>query len=160
VYYTRYNHRRNRGSERRKNRFRPATVSATDCDNVLARPVIGSTSCRSLPFISCAQLNSTANYGRRCLTPLSPHHPYILYDTRCYFNVRSKADMSQLNLYRTETTTKNCKTEKPKSKNRYARSNSKSLGNRVVSPAEEKERLQWEALASTPPGIPGTPPIF
>jgi len=23
---------------------------------------------------------------------------YIRYDTRCYFNVRSKADMSQLNL--------------------------------------------------------------
>jgi len=29
-------------------------------------------------------------------------------------------------IYRTETTTKNCKTEKPKSKSRYARSNSKS----------------------------------
>jgi len=26
----------------------------------------------------------------------------IRYDTRCYFNVRSKADMSRLNLYRTE----------------------------------------------------------
>ena len=28
------------------------------------------------------------------------HQPYdtIRYDTRCYFNVRSKADMSQLNL--------------------------------------------------------------
>jgi len=23
---------------------------------------------------------------------------YVQYDTRCYFNVRSKADMSQLNL--------------------------------------------------------------
>ena len=33
----------------------------------------------------------------------------IRYDTRCYFNVLSKAD--------TETTTKNCKTEKLKSKN-------------------------------------------
>jgi len=44
------------------------------------------------------------------------------YDhTTCYFNVRSKADMSQLNRgpYRTETTTKNCKTEKLKSKNGY-----------------------------------------
>jgi len=47
--------------------------------------------------------------------------------------------------YRTETTTKNCKTEL-KSKNGYARSNSKSLGNHVVSP-EEKERLQWEGFA-------------
>ena len=24
------------------------------------------------------QLNSTENYGRRCLTPLTPHHNYIL----------------------------------------------------------------------------------
>jgi len=33
------------------------------------------------------------------------------YDTRCYFNVRSKANMSQLN-YRTEPTTKKCKNRK------------------------------------------------
>jgi len=52
-------------------------------------------------------------------------------------------------IYRTETTTKNCKTEKLKSrpKNRYVRSNSKSLGNHVVSPEEEKERLQWKGFA-------------
>jgi len=42
--------------------------------------------------------------------------------------------MSRLNLYRTETTTKNCKTEKLKSTNRCATSDSKSLGNHVVSP--------------------------
>ena len=42
-------------------------------------------------------------------------------------------------MYRTETTTKNYKTEKRKSKSSYARSNSKSLGNHVVSPEEEKE---------------------
>jgi len=46
-----------------------------------------------------------------------------------------------------EKTTKNCKTEQLKSKNRYARSNSKSLGSHVVSPGEEKERLQWEGFA-------------
>ena len=49
-----------------------------------------------------------------------------------------------------ETTTKNCRAEKKlKSKNKYARSNTKSLGNRVVSPEEEKERLQcqWEGFA-------------
>ena len=62
----------------------------------------------------------------------------IRYDTRCYFNVRSKADMSRLNL-RTETTTKTCKTEKLKSKSRYVRSNSKSLGNHVVSSEDEKK---------------------
>jgi len=41
-------------------------------------------------------------------------------------------------IYRTETTTKNCKTEKLKSKNRYARSNSKSLWNHVARPEGEK----------------------
>ena len=50
-------------------------------------------------------------------------------------------------IYRTETTTKNCKTEKLKSKSRYVRSNSKSLGNHGVSSEEEKERLQWEGFA-------------
>ena len=50
-------------------------------------------------------------------------------------------------IYRTETTTKNGKTEKLKSKNGYATSNSKSLENHVVSPEEEKERLQWEGFA-------------
>jgi len=33
--------------------------------------------------------------------------------------------------------------KKVKSKNGYARSNSKSLGKHVVSPEEEKEKLQW-----------------
>jgi len=50
-------------------------------------------------------------------------------------------------IYRTETTSKNCKTEKLKSKSRYVRSNSKSLGHHVVSSEEEKERLQWEGFA-------------
>ena len=50
-------------------------------------------------------------------------------------------------IYRTGTTTKNCKTEKLKSKSRYVRSNSKSLGNHVVSSEEEKERLLWEGFA-------------
>jgi len=44
---------------------------------------------------------------------LYPPDAMIRYDTRCYFNVRSKADMSQLNLpHGTDTTTKKCKTEK------------------------------------------------
>jgi len=40
----------------------------------------------------------------------SPHLNYdtIRYDTRCYFNERSKADTSRLNL----TTTIKCRTEK------------------------------------------------
>ena len=37
----------------------------------------------------------------------------IRYDTRCYFNVRSKANMSQLNLpHGTDPTTKKCKNRK------------------------------------------------
>ena len=46
--------------------------------------------------------------------------PYdtLRYDRRRYFNVRPKADMSQLNILSTESTTKMWKTEKPKSKKR------------------------------------------
>ena len=43
-------------------------------------------------------------------------------------------------IYRTETTTKNCKTEKLKSKSRYVRSNSKSLGNHVVRSEKRKRK--------------------
>jgi len=48
-------------------------------------------------------------------------------------------------VYRTETTTKKCKTEKVQTD--VLRSNRKSLGNHVVSREEEKERLQWEGFA-------------
>ena len=65
--------------------------------------------------------------------PITNKEAQIQYDTRCYFfNVCSKANMSQLNLK--ETTTKTCKSEKLKSKNGYFQS--KSLGNHVVSPEE------------------------
>ena len=43
-------------------------------------------------------------------------------------------------IYRSETTTKNCKTEKLKSKSRYVRSNSKSLGNHVVRSEKKKKK--------------------
>ena len=43
-------------------------------------------------------------------------------------------------IYRTETTTKNCKTQKLKSKSRYVRSNSKSLGNHVVHSEKRKRK--------------------
>ena len=49
--------------------------------------------------------------------PCSERYDTIRYDTRCYFNVRSKADISRSLIYRTEKTTKNCKREKLKSKN-------------------------------------------
>ena len=58
------------------------------------------------------------------------------------------ARRARLVIYRTETTIIKCKKiKKLKSKNRYARSYIKSLGNRVVSPEEEKERLQWKVFA-------------
>ena len=40
-----------------------------------------------------------------------------------------------------------CKTEKLKSKSRYVRSNSKSLGNHVVRSEKKKKRLKWEGFA-------------
>ena len=43
-------------------------------------------------------------------------------------------------IFRTETTTKNCKIEKLNSKSRYVRSNSKSLGNHVVSSKKKKKK--------------------
>jgi len=53
--------------------------------------------------------------------------------------------MSRLNLPHGEwETTKNCKTEKLKSRNSLT---VKVWGNHVVSPEEEKERLQWEGFA-------------
>jgi len=62
--------------------------------------------------------------------------------------VRSKADESQL-IYRTENRQlRSEKRKKLKVKTDMLRSNSKSLGNHVVSPEEEEEeRLQWDGLA-------------
>jgi len=43
--------------------------------------------------------NITSNYTSMTSPFLVPLLPFtIRYDTRCYFNVRSKADISQLNL--------------------------------------------------------------
>jgi len=53
----------------------PATVG------VVRWPADGDTagsSLRRLSSLQLTQLNSTENYGRRCLTPLSPHRNYIL----------------------------------------------------------------------------------
>jgi len=75
---------------------------------------------------------------------------FASYDTIRYEMLVSRALESRHEsgsvslIYRTETTTKKCKTEKLKSKNGYFQS--KSLGNHVVSPEEEKERLRWEGF--------------
>ena len=52
-----------------------------------------------------------------CSFPISAT---IRYDTRCYFNVRSKANMSRSVslIYRTEPTTKKCKSRRKKTKSR------------------------------------------
>ena len=54
----------------------------------------------------------------------------VRYDTRCYFNVRSKADISQLNLPHGNRQLKSVKTEKSK-KTDMLRSNSKQSGKSI-----------------------------
>ena len=70
--------------------------------------------------------------------------PYdtIRYDTRCCFNVRSKADMSSAR----NRQLKGVKQKNQRVKTDMLRSNRKSLGNHVVSPEEEKQRLHWEGF--------------
>jgi len=62
--------------------------------------------------------------------------------------------MSQLNLPH-ENDNKNCKTEKLKSKNSCSEVTVKVWRNRVVSPAEENERLQWEGFGEKQGFKPG-----
>ena len=74
----------------------------------------------------------------------------IRYDTRCYFNVRSKAGMSQPNLGPTarKPTTKKWKTEKLKSKKRICSQVSvNSPGNPWSQSGRRKRRLRWEGFA-------------
>ena len=51
-------------------------------------------------------------------TPPEVSSRTIRYDTRCYFNVRSKANMSQLNLPHGNRQLKSVKTERKKNKSR------------------------------------------
>jgi len=59
---------------------------------------------------------SDSNYVSRLLLDCVPvfHKIIIRYDTRCYVNVRSKADISQLNLPHETDNLKSVKTEKTK----------------------------------------------
>jgi len=59
------------------------------------------------PFLHRRRIRSRSSIRRRSLSALrkepflhkeKERYDTIRYDTRCYFNVRSKADMSQLNL--------------------------------------------------------------
>jgi len=58
---------------------------------------------------------------------------YDTYDTRCYFNVRSKADISQINLPHGNRQLKECKKEKKlkSKKTDMLRSNSKQSGKSI-----------------------------
>ena len=90
-------------------------------------------------------------------TILASNSP-IRYDTRCYFNVRSKADISQLRrlMCRTEPATEKWKTEKLKSENGYARVYRQTVrGIRGVSPEEEKEGCGGEDLQKIRPSTLG-----
>ena len=64
----------------------------------------------------------------------------IRYDTRCYFNVRSKADISQLNLPHGTDNLKSVKTEKKlkSKKTDMLRSIGKQSGESVESVQEKK----------------------
>ena len=82
-------------------------------------------------------------FSATCLFIYVAFRVVVRYDTRCYFNVRSKADMSQLNLPHGNRQLKSIKAEKLRSKRRnLLTSNSKSLGNHAVSPEKEKEKLR------------------
>jgi len=58
----------------------------------------------------------------------------LRYDTRCYFNVRSKADISQLNLPKRNRQLKKCKNRKKlkSKKTDMLRSNSKQYGKSII----------------------------
>jgi len=61
------------------------------------------------------QITTSTPYHSIFTGRMPNHQCQIRYDMRCYFNVRSKADMSQLNLLHVEPTSK--KVENRKTKN-------------------------------------------
>ena len=68
------------------------------------------------------------------------------YDTRCYFNVRSKADISQLNLLHGTKNYKVEKTEKLKSKKQICSEVSvNNPGNPWSQSGRRKQRLRWKS---------------
>ena len=82
--------------------------------------------------------------GKHSIDKIKWQYKFALYDTIRYDTIRDailtcarKPTWIGL-IYRTETTTKNCKIEKLKSTSRYVRSNSESLGNHVVRSEKKK----------------------
>ena len=70
-----------------------------------------------------------------------------VYDTRCYFNMQSQADTSQLRIYRTEPTTKKWKTDKLKSKKTDML---KSIGKHCGVSVESRAAVGTEFLSPYP----------
>ena len=70
----------------------------TRVDDLSGRRTLRSTNANYLVVPPVKQ----STVGSRAFAAAAPH-PHI-YDTRCYFNVRSKADISQLNLPHLEYT--------------------------------------------------------
>jgi len=78
----------------------------------------------------------------------SPGRGCVRYDTRCYFNLRSKADLSQFNLpHGTNLKSEKRKNQKGK-KTDMLTSNSKQSGESVESVLKKKRSaIRWEAFA-------------
>ena len=84
-------------------------------------------------------------------------HDTIRYDTRCYFNVRSKANMSQLNLPHGNRQLKNVKTEKTKIRKQICpKITVNSPGNRCSKYLSRKKgRAAWERFVEKEGFKPG-----
>jgi len=95
----------------------------------------------SKAYIGLHTYKHTYNNIRPPIKGAVMHTAYFSYDTirDAILTCARKPTWIGL-IYRTETTTKNCKTEKLKSKSRYVRSNSKSLGNHAVRSEKKKKK--------------------
>ena len=74
----------------------------------------------SIEVLSHVRRQRNLSHWRRVV-----RHARARYDTRCYFNVRSKADMSQLNLPHENRQLKSAKQKNQKVKTNMLRSNTK-----------------------------------
>ena len=110
----------------------------------LRNPTLGNRVWATFTFFSSfyALLKLTVHF------PVSKLYDTIRYDTRCYFSVRSKADINQLNLLHRTKLKKVEKRKIKKSKNRICPEASvNSSLNPWSQPGRRNGRLRWEGLA-------------